>query len=85
MLFDDGQANWQAQARSAHVTDEAGFERSDIAFLTAYQDRQSSGFKKTMSGLAWGSFAWFASEPDKIVILWDGAVSSARLSELTSR
>lgn len=49
------------------MTDAAGFPRSQIAFLTAYQDRQSSGFKKTVAQLAWGSLAWFASEPEHLV------------------
>ena len=64
------------------LTDDAGFSRTQVAFLTAYQDRESAGFKKTVSGLAWGSFAWFVSEPDRIVILRDGESSPALLSTL---
>ena len=64
------------------MTDKAGFKRSQIAFLTAYQDRESAGFKKTVAGLAWNSFAWFVSEPDKIVIFRNGDRSAARLSHL---
>ncbi|RZK19792.1 MAG: restriction endonuclease [Flavobacterium sp.] len=54
------------------LTDDAGYKREQIAFLTAYQDRQKPGFKKTISGLAWNSFVWFMSEPDKIVYFKDG-------------
>lgn len=54
------------------VTDAAGFDRKQIAFLTAYQDRQSAGFKKTVAQLAWGSFAWFVSEPTQLLVLHDG-------------
>ena len=61
------------------LTDEAGYKREQIAFLTAYQDRQKPGFKKTISGLAWNSFAWFMSEPDKIVYFKDGV---EKISEL---
>jgi hypothetical protein len=64
------------------LTDAVGFKRSRVAFLTAYQDRESSGFKKTVAGLAWGSFAWFLSEPEQIVVLRDGATSPALLSQL---
>ncbi|MBM6595356.1 BsuBI/PstI family type II restriction endonuclease [Microvirga pudoricolor] len=64
------------------LTDAAGFPRSHVTFLTAYQDRGSAGFKKTVSALAWGSFAWFASEPENIVHLRDGATSATRLSDL---
>lgn len=64
------------------LTGPAGFHRHQVAFATAYQDRDSSGFKKTAGQLAWGSFAWFASEPEHIVLLRDGALSQAYLSEL---
>ena len=64
------------------LTDAAGFPRTQVAFLTAYQDRESAGFRKTVSGIAWGSFAWFVSEPDQIVILRDGVASRASLGDL---
>jgi hypothetical protein len=67
------------------LTDPAGFDRSQVAFLTAYEDRESGGFKKTISGLAWGSFAWFASEPDALIQLRDGSTSGAKLSDLVRR
>lgn len=50
----------------------AGFSPADTAFLTAYQDRQSAGFGKTARHLAWGSFAWFLSEPECLVTLHAG-------------
>jgi len=54
-----------------------------VAFVTAYLDRGKQAFKKTVPQLAWNSFAWFASEPDHIVVLREGAVDqTARLSEL---
>ncbi|SPF46727.1 hypothetical protein SBA4_3560015 [Candidatus Sulfopaludibacter sp. SbA4] len=54
-----------------------------MAFVTAYLDRGKQAFKKTVPQLAWNSFAWFASEPDHIVVLREGAVDqTARLSEL---
>jgi BsuBI/PstI restriction endonuclease domain len=68
------------------ITDAAGFDRADVAFLTAYQDRNAAGFKKTVGDLAWGSFAWFSSEPDDILILRDGTASGpASLRELALR
>ncbi len=64
------------------ITDAAGFRRTQIAFLTAYQDRESAGFKKTVAQLAWDSFAWFVSEPESIIIMRDGGASHARLADL---
>jgi hypothetical protein len=77
----DGAITPRRQDALYALTDAAGFNRSQVAFLTAYRDRESSGFK-TVSGLAWGSFARFLSEPEQIVILRDGGTSPARLSEL---
>lgn len=78
----DGAITPRRQDAIYAITDKAGFKRSQIAFVSAYQDRQSAGLKKTVAGLAWNSFAWFVSEPDNIVIFRDGGRSPARLSEL---
>jgi hypothetical protein len=48
---------------------EGGFPPQHVAFVTAYRDRSLAPFKKTVSGLAWGSYAWFASEPDGLIEL----------------
>ena len=81
----DGAVTERRQEALFALTDEAGFSRDQVAFLTAYQDRESAGFRKTISGLAWGSFAWFVSESKSIVILRDGAISPARLADLLTR
>ncbi len=78
----DGAITPRRQAAMHAITDAAGFKRSQIAFLTAYQDRSSAGFRKTVSQLAWNSFAWFVSEPDSILIMRNGGTSAARLSHL---
>lgn len=78
----DGAITPRRQKAVYAITDAAGFRRSQIAFLTAYQDREAAGFKKTVAQLAWDSFAWFVSEPASIVIMRSGAASTARLAEL---
>lgn len=78
----DGAITPRRQEAIYAITDAAGFSRSQVAFLTAYQDRATAGFKKTVTQLAWGSFAWFASEPEQIIILHDGGSSPVRLVQL---
>ncbi|MBI3993508.1 MAG: restriction endonuclease [Candidatus Lambdaproteobacteria bacterium] len=78
----DGAITAGRKAALLMLTEAAGFRRFQVAFVSAYRDRQSPGFKKTISDLAWGSFAWFASEPDQIMILRDGTSSPARLNTL---
>ena len=53
------------------IIEAAGFDPQPAAFLTAYSDRQSAGYKKTGAHLAWGSYAWFVSEPENILIMQD--------------
>jgi hypothetical protein len=78
----DGAITPRRQEAIYAMTDKAGFDRAHVAFLTAYQDRESSGFKKTVAQLAWDTFAWFVSEPDQIMILRSGGTSPARLIDL---
>lgn len=68
----DGAVTERRRDAVFELTDAAGFDRSHIAFMTAYQDRSSAGFKKTVAQLAWGSVAWFVSEPEHIVLLHRG-------------
>jgi len=46
---------------------DAGFKESQATFVTAYADREKQPFRKTFSTLAWQSFAWNMSEPDRII------------------
>ena len=71
------------QAALMTIATEAGFSENQVAFLTAYADRDDAAFKASVSELAWGSFAWFMSEPGHIVVLHGGVgVEHARLSVL---
>lgn len=82
LVATDGAVTSQRQQALYALTDAAGFDRKDVAFVTAYRDRQSPGFKKTVPHLAWNSFAWFASEPQHIVVLREGASGCRPLSAL---
>ena len=50
----------------------AAFSENQVAFVTAYADRDESAFKASVSQLAWGSFAWFMSEPNNLLVLHRG-------------
>ena len=60
------------------IAADGGFRESQVVFVTAYSDRDNSAFKRSVSELAWCSFAWFASEPEHIVALHRGAVAGQR-------
>lgn len=64
---------------------QAGFNPKQVAFVTAFSDRRGSAYRKLSPELAWGSFAWFVSEPDKIVVLkQSGRKKSEKLFELVT-
>lgn len=64
------------------IATKAGLGSRDVAFLTAYADRDSPAFRKTISSMSWGSFAWFASEPDRLLIMHDQSTGTTRLVDL---
>lgn len=64
------------------IATKAGFKSNQVTFLTAFADRSTPAFRKASSELAWGSFAWFASEPAHVVVLRDGQRKSRKLFEL---
>ena len=57
-----------------------GYTPEDAVFVTAYRDRGARPVPKAIRELAWGSFAWFMSEPDNLVQLHD--VPPRQLKEL---
>lgn len=79
----DGPISGPRKEAFLEITRSGGFPDQNVAFVTAYLDRGKPAFKKTVPELAWNSFAWFASEPDHIVVFREGvADETARLSEL---
>jgi hypothetical protein len=71
VVHTDGPVNDARKTALLQIAEGAGFPSKHVAFVTAYLDRASQTFRKTVSGLAWGSYAWFASEPDNLVIFSD--------------
>ncbi|HAP98658.1 MAG TPA: restriction endonuclease [Rhodospirillum rubrum] len=78
----DGALSPQRQRAIHALTEAAGFSPAQVLFLTAYQDRQSPGFRKTVGQLGWGGFVWFASEPERLLRLHDSAGDPRTLAEL---
>jgi hypothetical protein len=48
------------------------YSPQDAIFVTAYKDRAARPAARAIRDLAWGSFAWFMSEPEHIVQFHDG-------------
>ena len=65
----DGPINARRKKALESMATEAGFSAANTAYVTAYLDRGGMPFKKTVDSLAWGSYAWFASEPEHLIEL----------------
>lgn len=65
----------------------SAIREQDVRFLTAFEDREASPFRKVFSQLATDSLVWFRTEPDLIVIIsqqtrWQvGDSGGARLTD----
>jgi len=68
----DGPVSRERKKALTELASDAGFPPEHVVFVTAYLDRSDSAFKKTVDALAWGSFVWFASEPDHLIWLYEG-------------
>lgn len=67
----DGPINARRKQALEKLVEDAGFPIEHVAFVTAYRDRSSAPFKKTVDSLAWGSYAWFMAEPDGLFTISD--------------
>jgi hypothetical protein len=67
VVHTDGPVNEARKTALLQISEGAGFPPKHVAFVTAYLDRGGQPFRKTVSSLAWGSYAWFASEPDCLI------------------
>jgi hypothetical protein len=76
----DGPISERRKAALEELVDKAGFPAEHIAFVTAYLDRSAAPFKKTVNTLAWGSYAWFAAEPERLLIFSEAGQISSRPS-----
>jgi len=74
----DGSISQRRKEALEALVDQAGFSAAHVAFVTAYLDRSAGPFKKTVDSLAWGSYAWFAAEPKRLVEFSKAMVPLAR-------
>jgi len=78
----NGAITAERQTALRTIGTDAGFRPDQIVFVSAFLDRDSPGFKKTASRLAWDSVAWFVSDPDRLIVLRERAGRTASLGGL---
>ena len=72
-----GAVNESRRSALLAMATEAGFREEQVAFVTAFSDRDTPAFKGSVNELAWRSFAWFASEPEHVMVLHQGTGAQA--------
>jgi hypothetical protein len=72
-----------SQARKEQLQAYASKTGLQAAFVTAFLDRGHKGYAKVYKKLAWGSFAWFVSEPENLLCMKEGVpLTGKRLFDL---
>jgi hypothetical protein len=69
VVASDGPINESRRTALLQVARESKIPEGRVMFLTAFMDRNDIAFRKAVSHLAWGSFAWLASEPEHIIAM----------------
>lgn len=67
VVHSDGPISDRRREALTKVATDAGFPEAHLRFVTAYKDRGAKEYRRTVSQIAWGSFVWFATEPNDLV------------------
>lgn len=71
VVASDGPMNQARRDALSQYILEAEFPQKQCLFGTGFEDRSSPAFKKCLPELAWGTFVWFRSEPERLIWLHD--------------
>ncbi len=72
VVVTDGAFTAQRNQALLQIAGDAGYRAANIYFVSAFLDRSVPAFRKLASEIAWGTFAWFAAEPDKLLAFREG-------------
>jgi BsuBI/PstI restriction endonuclease len=65
----DGAINPSRREALLELARETKIDERHVIFVTAFLDRSESAFRRAVPNLGWGSIAWFAAEPENIMVL----------------
>jgi hypothetical protein len=68
LVTSDGPMTEDRKRSFEEVLRRGGHDPRHAAFGTAFLDRGDAAFRRLAPRLAWDSFVWFASEPDRLVV-----------------
>mgnify|MGYP003279076026 FL=1 len=68
----DGPINDRRKLELLELAAKAGYKEKDCVCVTVFRDRSNSVSRKLVPSISWGTFIWYASEPDNIIYLREG-------------
>lgn len=68
----DGPINDRRKMELLELAAKAGYKEKDCVCVTVFSDRSNSVSRKLVPSISWGTFIWYASEPDNIIYLREG-------------
>lgn len=73
VVHTDGPVSEERKKLLLETAATSGFGAGHVALVTIFRDRGKAQIRSQIGKLAWGSFVWFASEPDGVMFLQEGA------------
>lgn len=71
-VITDGPVNDRRKKELDEIAETGGYRSREWSYITAFHDRADSPYRRLVGSLAWGTFVWFATEPDNIVFFREG-------------
>lgn len=68
----DGPVNDRRKHELIDLANKAGYLETDCVFVTVFKDRSDSASRRLVPSIAWGTFIWYASEPENIIYMREG-------------
>lgn len=68
----DGPINDRRKQELVNMAQAANYRGTDCAYVTVFRDRADPTSRRLVPSVAWGTFIWYASEPDEIIFLRKG-------------
>jgi hypothetical protein len=63
----DGEIHEARRQQLLRWASDHGIDQDQCGFVTGFVSRTQDAFRRRASRLAWGTYAWFLDEPDRIV------------------
>jgi hypothetical protein len=83
IVYSDGPVTEERKKGLLKMTNDAGYEPKNVAFVSAFEQRDSAPLKKRLSGVAVDTLIWCMAEPDLLIWLGENQELPFKPSEWT--